>query len=129
MVAASRWPAFRPRYTEFISLNVRDYARIGKQICTLWNRPSTPSVSVGHPTLSLPFERFRKHGFSVIQDPLAAQQTEDAQVRQSHEAACVLLGLPPTSENLGHQVVQGIGTELRENGAIAAQQLRARGFI
>ncbi|MFM0411219.1 SGNH/GDSL hydrolase family protein [Paraburkholderia dipogonis] len=71
----------------------------------------------------------RKHGFSVIQDPLAAEQSEDAQVRQSHEAACVLLGLPATPENLGHQVVQGLGTELRENGAITAQQLRARGFI
>lgn len=71
----------------------------------------------------------RKHGFSVIQDPLAAKQSEDAQVRQSHEAACVLLGLPATPENLGHQVVQGLGTELRENGAITAQQLRARGFI
>ncbi|WP_454875318.1 hypothetical protein [Paraburkholderia xenovorans] len=71
----------------------------------------------------------RKHGFSVIQDPLAAEQSKDAQVRQSHEAACVLLGLPATPENLGHQVVQAIGTELRENGAITAQQLRGRGFI
>lgn len=71
----------------------------------------------------------RKHGFNVIQDPLAAEQSEDAQVRQSHEAAGVLLGLPATPENLGHQVVQGLGTELRENGAIAAQQPRARGFI
>ncbi|HEX7934252.1 MAG TPA: hypothetical protein VF573_14420 [Paraburkholderia sp.] len=71
----------------------------------------------------------RKHGFSVIQDPLAAEQSEDAQVRQSHEAACVLLGLRATPENLGHHVVQGIGRELRENGATAAQQLRARGHI
>lgn len=72
----------------------------------------------------------RKHGFSVIQDPLlAAQQGEEAQVRQSHEAAWVLLGLPATPDNLGHHVVQSVGRELRENGATAAQQLRACGHI
>lgn len=71
----------------------------------------------------------RKHGFSLIQDPLAAEQSKDVQVRQSHEAACLLLGLPATPENVGHMVVQGIGRELRENGVIALKQLRARGHI
>ncbi|WGS55028.1 hypothetical protein LFL96_36750 (plasmid) [Paraburkholderia sp. D15] len=71
----------------------------------------------------------RKRGFTVVQDPLASQQSNDLQLRQSHDAACVLLGLPATPENVGHQVVQALGRELLENGAMALQQLNARGHI
>lgn len=80
-------------------------------------------------TLMIAIRALRKHGFGVIQDPHAAEQSESAQVHQSYEAACVLLGLPATPENFEHQVVQALGRELLENGAIAAQQLRERGHI
>ncbi|MFM0027378.1 hypothetical protein PQR70_14060 [Paraburkholderia madseniana] len=78
--------------------------------------------------LAIATRTLRKHGFTVVQDPLAAQQSEDRQVRQSHDAACALLGLP-TPENVGHQVVQALGRELLENGAMALHQLNARGHI
>lgn len=79
--------------------------------------------------LAIAIRTLRKHGFTVVQDPLASRQSEDLQVRQSHEAACVLLGLPATPANLVHQVVQTLGRELLENGAMAFQQLNARGHI
>lgn len=80
-------------------------------------------------SLTVAIRTLRKHGFTVIQDPLASQNREDLQVRQSHEAACVLLGLPATAKNVGHKVVQTLGRELRETGAMAVQQLRERGHI
>ena len=80
-------------------------------------------------TVAIALRTLRKHGFSLVQDPLAAEQGEAAQVRQSHEAACVLLGLHATPENVGHQVVESLGREMRENGALALQQLRAGGHI
>jgi hypothetical protein len=42
--------------------------------------------------LTIAIRTLRKPGFSVVQDPLASQHREDVQVRQSHEAACVLVG-------------------------------------
>jgi hypothetical protein len=79
--------------------------------------------------LTIAVRTLRKHGFTVVQDPLASQQSKDLQVRQSHDAACMLLGLPATPGNVGHQVVQALGRELLENGAMALQQLNARGHI
>ncbi|APA90288.1 hypothetical protein BJG93_34825 (plasmid) [Paraburkholderia sprentiae WSM5005] len=76
--------------------------------------------------LSIAFRTLRKHGFYVMQDPDAAKQSDDAQKRQSFDAACVLIGLPATPENAGHQVVQALGRELLENAAVAAERLSGR---
>jgi len=76
--------------------------------------------------LSIAIRTLRKHGFYVAQDPDAARQSEDAQKRQASYAACVLLGLPATPENHGHQVVQGLGRELLEGAAVAAERLPGR---
>ncbi|SEU40138.1 hypothetical protein SAMN03159335_06205 [Burkholderia cepacia] len=77
-------------------------------------------------TLSIAIRTLRKLGFYVAQDPDAAKQSDDAQKRQALEAECVLLNLPASPENVGHQVVEDLGRELLENASVAAERLRGR---
>ena len=76
--------------------------------------------------LSFAIRTLRKHGFYVAQDPEAAKQSDEAQKLQAFDAACVLLGLPATPENVGHRVVQTFGRELLENASVAAERLHGR---
>ena len=68
----------------------------------------------------------RKFGFFIVQDPDAAQLPEADQERQAREAACFLLAVPATNENLSAYAVRELGRALLENGAAGIQRVRGR---
>jgi hypothetical protein len=68
----------------------------------------------------------RKYGFLVVQDPDSAALSEPDQQRQAREAACRLLAVPATDENLSSYAVNELGRALLDNGAAALDRIRGR---
>lgn len=64
-----------------------------------------------------------KYGFHVVQDPRSAALSEAEQQLQPREAACFLVAVPATGENLSSHAVAKLGLALLENGAVGLDRV------
>ncbi|WP_020203549.1 hypothetical protein [Cupriavidus sp. WS] len=76
--------------------------------------------------LSVAVRSLRKYGFLFVQDPDATAMAQPDQERQAREAACFLLAVPATTENLSAHAVHNLASALLENGAAALDRIRGR---
>jgi RRXRR protein/HNH endonuclease len=67
-------------------------------------------------SLSAAFHSLRKHGFRVVQDPGADKLPHADQARHACEAACLLPGVPASTDNLTTEPVHVVARALLENG-------------
>lgn len=77
-------------------------------------------------SLSTAVRSLRKYGFLIVQDPDAATMTRPDQERQAQQAACLLLAVPATNENLSTHAVHELARALLENGAVGLDRIRGR---
>jgi hypothetical protein len=75
--------------------------------------------------ISAAMRSLRKYGFLVAQDPNAAALPDADQKRQAREAACHMLGVPATNENLSTHAVHELARTLLEDGAAGLDRIRA----
>jgi len=74
--------------------------------------------------LSSAMRSLRKFGFLVVRDPNGAVLSGSDQERQAREAACWLLAVPATSENLATPAVHELGRALLEMGEAELNRIR-----
>lgn len=101
-------------------------ASVSMLALTLGDAASDTDLTRATLYLSDVMRTLRKYGFYVTQDPDAQTQPDARQEIRANDAACMLLGLPPTLANVAREPVQELARALLENASVAAQRLKGR---
>ena len=76
--------------------------------------------------LAIALRSLRKWGFYVVQDPDASTRAQDFQECQAAEAACHLVCVDATKENMVNFAIRDLTQALLQNSDVGIERLRGR---